>query len=276
MAGTLAAPLVPGLLAPALGTAAPIIGAAAPAVGLYGAGIPSLNNADIFGYTHDVATLMVNTPGRTLFINDTGHSIHDERPAFFAGEIIHFLTEPDVNLRIDLQNTGDDARWNSQVWAFLATGKGTYFIPLNAWWHAWNPNPPAIDNPCSPVPPCNQINFFQLPPANSDSTSTFTIGLSRTGLQVNEIQSFGIQFVGGQSRPTDTGDNWDLSGITLSQPGAGTLFQASGNPLARLTSPSSYWATALGSTTPTPAPPPRRTPPPDPDLQKPPPGGVRR
>jgi pimeloyl-ACP methyl ester carboxylesterase len=34
---------------------------------------------------------IVNTPGRSLFLKETGHSVHLERPHYFAGEIVNFL-----------------------------------------------------------------------------------------------------------------------------------------------------------------------------------------
>jgi pimeloyl-ACP methyl ester carboxylesterase len=34
---------------------------------------------------------MTRTPGRMLMLEDTGHSIHDERPVFLAREIVRFL-----------------------------------------------------------------------------------------------------------------------------------------------------------------------------------------
>ena len=47
----------------------------------------------IFDATRQLAAWMVSTPGRSLFLNDTGHSIHAERPRFLAGEIVSFLLE---------------------------------------------------------------------------------------------------------------------------------------------------------------------------------------
>jgi pimeloyl-ACP methyl ester carboxylesterase len=47
--------------------------------------------SDIFDATRNLASLMVNTPGASLFLNDTGHSIHVERPQYFAGQIVSFL-----------------------------------------------------------------------------------------------------------------------------------------------------------------------------------------
>src|SRR5260370_11373266 len=37
---------------------------------------------------------MAKTRGTTLFLRNTGHSIHDERPAFFAQQIVNFLEGP--------------------------------------------------------------------------------------------------------------------------------------------------------------------------------------
>lgn len=45
-----------------------------------------------FEETMRVTPLMPNTPGTTLFLMKTGHSIHDERPKFFAKHIVDFLT----------------------------------------------------------------------------------------------------------------------------------------------------------------------------------------
>jgi pimeloyl-ACP methyl ester carboxylesterase len=45
----------------------------------------------LYGSTVNVAGKMTNTHGSTLFMKDTGHSIHDERPAFFAAQIVDFL-----------------------------------------------------------------------------------------------------------------------------------------------------------------------------------------
>jgi pimeloyl-ACP methyl ester carboxylesterase len=47
---------------------------------------------NVYADTLNVAKQMVNTPGTTLFIENTGHSIHSERPIFFAGKIVEFLT----------------------------------------------------------------------------------------------------------------------------------------------------------------------------------------
>jgi pimeloyl-ACP methyl ester carboxylesterase len=213
--------------------------------GVYGAGIPTLNNVDIYGYTHDVANLMANTNGRTLFIKNTGHSIHAERPRFFAHEIIDFLMQPDTNLRIDLNTGDDDLRWNSQGWAvfFNKSNQAILVLPLNEMCHPWNSNPPAIDNPCGFF--CTQLQHFEFP---ANSTLSFTVGLSRTGIKVGDIGAFGIQFVGGSSKRTDTGDNWNLNGVVLgavSGPaGTGTMVSAWGLPLKHFTSPNSVWQTS--------------------------------
>jgi pimeloyl-ACP methyl ester carboxylesterase len=45
----------------------------------------------IFNCTRKLAQWMVNTPGRSLFLEDTGHSMHIERPKFLAGQIADFL-----------------------------------------------------------------------------------------------------------------------------------------------------------------------------------------
>jgi pimeloyl-ACP methyl ester carboxylesterase len=42
--------------------------------------------------TQKMAQLMTNTPGYTLYLPDTGHSIHNERPIWFAEQIVEFLS----------------------------------------------------------------------------------------------------------------------------------------------------------------------------------------
>jgi hypothetical protein len=53
---------------------------------------------NIFPMTRSLARCMVKTPGRSLFLAKTGHSIHIERPRYFAGEIVRFLVEGQPNL----------------------------------------------------------------------------------------------------------------------------------------------------------------------------------
>jgi pimeloyl-ACP methyl ester carboxylesterase len=48
----------------------------------------------IFDCTRKLATWMVETPGRSLFLKDTGHSMHTERPIFLADQIVDFLPGP--------------------------------------------------------------------------------------------------------------------------------------------------------------------------------------
>ena len=47
---------------------------------------------NLYGYAKELASKMVNTPGRCMFIRNTGHSIHDERPRYLAEQIVRFLT----------------------------------------------------------------------------------------------------------------------------------------------------------------------------------------
>jgi pimeloyl-ACP methyl ester carboxylesterase len=67
--------------------------------------------SNIFPSTQDLAEAMVNTPGRSLFLAETGHSIHVERPRYFAGEIVRFLDEaprPDLSFLEPLLLTRDE------------------------------------------------------------------------------------------------------------------------------------------------------------------------
>jgi pimeloyl-ACP methyl ester carboxylesterase len=49
---------------------------------------------DLCLHTRNVAPKMVNTPGKALFLRDTGHSIHNERPCWLAQHIVEFLGAP--------------------------------------------------------------------------------------------------------------------------------------------------------------------------------------
>lgn len=48
--------------------------------------------ANIYNATRELAEKMVKTPGRSLFLLDTGHSIHVERPRYLADQIVSFFT----------------------------------------------------------------------------------------------------------------------------------------------------------------------------------------
>jgi pimeloyl-ACP methyl ester carboxylesterase len=51
-------------------------------------------HVDIFGNTRTVAGQMANTPGTTLFLAKTGHSIYEERPTLFAQHVVAWLPAP--------------------------------------------------------------------------------------------------------------------------------------------------------------------------------------
>jgi hypothetical protein len=63
----------------------------------YCSGAPIICPYDVYGATRDVAKKMVNTPGKAILINNTGHSIHSERPAFLATQIVNFLEQVGLN-----------------------------------------------------------------------------------------------------------------------------------------------------------------------------------
>jgi pimeloyl-ACP methyl ester carboxylesterase len=50
-------------------------------------------NVNNYSMTREVANKMVKTPGRTLLLLGTGHSIHAECPVFFSKEIVKFLVD---------------------------------------------------------------------------------------------------------------------------------------------------------------------------------------
>jgi len=203
---------------------------------------------DIYGFTHDVANDLQNATGKTLFINDTGHSIHDERPAFFAEQIFQFLNTPDNNINITLKTGNDDARENSEVHALVgslsttATNSAlgvpiqppvwTLDVPLNYWFHPWPSGPqnsPLLqplgdwDNPCGIN--CTKINAFDL---RNGSTHNFTIALPEAA-NTAPMNSFQLEFFTGWNitPPGNIGygnDSWDLQSIVACVPGATGAF----------------------------------------------------
>lgn len=54
--------------------------------------------ANIFSASGILAKWMIKTPGVSLFLKDTGHSIHVERPVFFASEIVKFFTSSSMQI----------------------------------------------------------------------------------------------------------------------------------------------------------------------------------
>ncbi|MBP6750245.1 MAG: DUF3892 domain-containing protein [Xanthomonadaceae bacterium] len=58
---------------------------------LVGSAEDNYAGSNIYDATRKLADLMVNTPGRSLFLLNTGHSVHFERPGFFSKQIVAFL-----------------------------------------------------------------------------------------------------------------------------------------------------------------------------------------
>jgi pimeloyl-ACP methyl ester carboxylesterase len=54
--------------------------------------VPGFPSPNICPNTQDLAQEMTNTPGVSLFLNDTGHSIHNERPKELSRVIFDFLS----------------------------------------------------------------------------------------------------------------------------------------------------------------------------------------
>src|SRR5690606_23209542 len=50
-----------------------------------------LTGFDIFGGVKRMAPLMRRNSGKTIYVDNTGHSIHSERPKWLAREIIEFI-----------------------------------------------------------------------------------------------------------------------------------------------------------------------------------------
>ncbi|MFZ1287056.1 MAG: alpha/beta fold hydrolase [Candidatus Phosphoribacter sp.] len=57
---------------------------------------------EIYDRTRELAKLMVNTPGESLFLLHTGHSMHVERPVFVAEEIVKFLSPRQARSRTSI------------------------------------------------------------------------------------------------------------------------------------------------------------------------------
>jgi pimeloyl-ACP methyl ester carboxylesterase len=58
---------------------------------LIGSRLDNFPGSNIFDATRTLADLMTATPGTGLFLSNTGHSVHFERPRFLAAEIVDFL-----------------------------------------------------------------------------------------------------------------------------------------------------------------------------------------
>ncbi|MGB7745459.1 MAG: hypothetical protein WBL41_22015 [Terracidiphilus sp.] len=206
-------------------------------------GANALTHQDIYGFTLDVANDMQNASGTTLFLNDTGHSIHDERPIFFANQILHFLTGHDNNINLTLVTGGDDVRWNSEVHVQAGSIQQSqssvqiqWFldIPLNYWFHPWPAGFPlsagpllqplgSPNNPCGTD--CTKLITFDM---EQKSTHNFTISLPDTATQ-SPMNMFSIEFISSWNitPPGNIGygnDNWDLQSIAACVPGSSGSF----------------------------------------------------
>jgi hypothetical protein len=71
---------------------------------LIGSAEDNYTGSNIFDATRHVANLMSSTPGTSLFLLNTGHSVHFERPQYLAGQIVDFLAPP---------RPGVPSRWES-------------------------------------------------------------------------------------------------------------------------------------------------------------------
>lgn len=58
---------------------------------LIGSAGDNFRGSNIFDATRTLADLMTTTPGTSLFLLSTGHSVHFERPAYLAKKIVDFL-----------------------------------------------------------------------------------------------------------------------------------------------------------------------------------------
>lgn len=208
--------------------------------GLGNTGSNLTTHQDIYGFTHDVANDMRAATGTALFLNDTGHSIHDERPAWLAGTILGFLNTPDSNVNVTLLTNDDGLRWNSEVHLLVGfqsppgvtpAVNTVIDLPINYWFHplpAWLPIPGYFD-PCGA---CEKLTAFQLPPQTSSQSMTennFTVALPFPATWIN---SFAIHFISGQSAVTDWPDHWHLGAVAACVQGSSSGFVSDGFPIS--------------------------------------------
>jgi hypothetical protein len=204
--------------------------------GVGNTGTNALSHQDIYGFTHDVANDMRNATGRTLFLNDTGHSIHDERPIFFSQQIFNFITTADNNINITLRTGSDDLRWNSEVHAIVglkptsttARTGATLDFPLNYWFHPWPATSASPNNPCGA---CYKLVTSHLASGSGGDTTenNFTIALP-SGVTPASISSLGIEFIAGTSSAGNTTDAWNLASVAACLPNTNGGFISDGFP----------------------------------------------
>jgi hypothetical protein len=207
--------------------------------GLGNTGRNNLVHVDIYGYTHDVANDMRNAAGKTLFINDTGHSIHDERPVFFTQQIFDFLNNPDNNINLTLLTGGDDLRWNSEAHVIVGLASGNSLdFPLNYWFHPWPIRAPwpIAGNPCGE---CYNLTSFHFPSGNPGASASdnplatvnnFTIALPST-VSASQINSFNIEFIAGTASMLNTTDEWKVAAVAACLQGSKGGFISDGFPV---------------------------------------------
>jgi hypothetical protein len=66
---------------------------------LIGSALDNFVGSNIFDATRKLADLMATTPGTSLFLHSTGHSVHFERPRYLAKEIVDFLPSKSAALK---------------------------------------------------------------------------------------------------------------------------------------------------------------------------------
>jgi hypothetical protein len=196
--------------------------------GLGNTGMNPLNHQDIYGFTHDIANDMREATGTTLFLNDTGHSIHDERPNFFTHQIFTFLNTPDNNVNITLFTGSDDLRWNSEAHVVIGSNSlpAPLDFPLNFWFHPWPPTNASPNNPCGEGA-CYKLTSFHF--AQTNTVNNFTISLPPT-VNPNLIDSFQIKFIAGTAAWGNTTDGWKLAAVAACIPGRSGAFISDGFP----------------------------------------------
>ncbi len=97
--------------------------------------------SNIFDATRKLAGLMRTTPGTSLFLLNTGHSVHFERPAYLAEQIAEFLVprRPTPPSRWEYQGGSATSApavcsWGARRLDLFARGQD------NALWHRWYEN----------------------------------------------------------------------------------------------------------------------------------------
>jgi hypothetical protein len=101
----------------------------------------NFRGSNIFDATRTLANLMATTPGTSLFLSSTGHSVRFERPRYFAERIVEFLVLPRAGVPAKWESLGGAmtsgaaaSSWAPQRLDVFARGSGNSLV------HRWYDN----------------------------------------------------------------------------------------------------------------------------------------